>query len=493
MKAADLIAVDLADSEGKQVQNAAREAYTRGNDLSLPEKERAAAFAKAVAFDIQLVDWLVRRKGPFKAVYSVLDRASTLSPNSPTLKNLRDVAEVIDGLIQKPPKDTEPPGPATIMVWEGMTVEVGANIGNTLCYYIAAAAVNFVSARDFAPSSFHRPLHNNPFVGEDYDEDFEDDEDEWEDNERELAPLPLVIQNLPPVVKLVDYPEVADLLQFIGGGPMSVSPPSTMDWAEDRGILRAMQPVLSDVVEIALEASAAARPASYSPSGSDVVVHFRCSDVPFSRHPSYRLLTYAWWRQALRIGTVELFSAHKRDLSLLDPSEGQFAGLSVEIISCASWNIENDDVDGAAQREACGAYSASLARFLETLPAVRSPVQLRCGSADEDFEAMVKAPLLIGSGSSMSTVAAHAARWPRVAVMPDTVDRSNSSVFPSKARLPLRKGFTILPSAGYRVAHESVDDYEDTSEVLDLLVEEDDVAVTATGDFIGNDATAADI
>ena len=63
----------------------------------------------------------------------------------------------------------------------------------------------------------------------------------------------------------------------------------------------------------------------------------------------------------------------------------------------------------------------------------------RCGSADEDFEAMVKAPLLIGSGSSMSTVAAHAARWPRVAVMPDTVDRSNSSVFPSKARLPLRK------------------------------------------------------
>ena len=79
----------------------------------------------------------------------------------------------------------------------------------------------------------------------------------------------------------------------------------------------------------------------------------------------------------------------------------------------------------------------------------------------------------------------------RVAVMPDTVDRSNSSVFPSKARLSLRKGFTILPSAGYRVAHESVDDYEDTSEVLDLLVEEDEVAVTATGDFIGNDATAA--
>ena len=56
-------------------------------------------------------------------------------------------------------------------------------------------------------------------------------------------------------------------------------------------------------------------------------------------------------------------------------------------------------------------------------------------------------PLLIGSGSSMST-------WPRMRhaghASPScrTVDRSNSSVFPSKARLPLRKGFTILPSAG---------------------------------------------
>ena len=85
---------------------------------------------------------------------------------------------------KKPPKDTEPPGPATIMVWEGMTVEVGAKIWQHACYYIAAAAINFVWPATSLRRVFTDPA---PSRGED-DEDFEDDEDEWEDNERELAP-----------------------------------------------------------------------------------------------------------------------------------------------------------------------------------------------------------------------------------------------------------------------------------------------------------------
>ena len=483
-KASDLIAVNLADSEGKRVLQACKEAYERGNDMSLPTVERAAAYGAAVSLDIRYVDWLVRRKGPFDNVYRILDRALTLTPNSPTLKNLRDVAEVIDDLLEDPPDKTEPPSPAQIMVWEGMTVEVGGNIGNTLCYYVAAAAVNFVSGRDFAPSSFHRPMHNNPRLPksesdddyEDEDEDYDDDDDDDDDTpvEDELVPLPRIVQYLPTVLKLSNYPEVADLLEFVGGGPLSVSPPTAMDWSQDRGILRAMQPVLSDVVEAALFAATADRPHSGRPSKSDIVVHFRCSDVPFSKHPSYHFLTYEWWREAMRTGSIDLLRAHKRDPSILgwDGDSGgatshEFVGLAVEIIACPSWNIAGADAE--EQRQACEEYTASLARFLETLPAVRTPVKLSCRSADEDFEVMVNAPLLIGSGSSMSTVAAHAARWPRVAVVPDTSERITGDGFPSVGRLPPRKGLTIFASEGYRVPHDAVDSYTDTAGVISLL------------------------
>lgn len=510
MRVTDLIALNLADSEARKVEVAMRKAYSRGNDLSLSKPERANAFATAVTLDIRLVDWLVRQGGPFDLIYRKLDRAKALAPNNPTIKNLRDVAEVIDDLIQNPPSGSSPPSTAQIMMWEGMTVEVGSNIGNTLCYYVAAAAVNFISGRDFAPSSFHRPAHSNPrgvVEGKEKDNNVDNkiynettSDDKGGGMEGELVPLPRIVQNLPPVLKLSKYAHEAALLGFVAGGALSISPPTNMDWSHDRGILRAMQPVLSDVVATALQPLIDERPASKKLiSNSDIVVHFRCSDVPFLKHPAYHLLTYAWWRQAMRIGIVELLHTHNYDASWLEPNSESLDSqstlpkpqFSVEIISCPSWNVESVD-NISARKTACGIYSTSLARFLETLPGVKTPVDVHCRSPDDDFEVMVRAPLLIGSGSSMSIIAAHAANWPRIAIVPDTTERILGDAFPSQSRLPLRRGLKILSSNSYRIPHSKIDNYEETEQVLKLQ-EHEDLFVDTDGEIIDELAVAASV
>lgn len=84
----------------------------------------------------------------------------------------------------------------------------------------------------------------------------------------------------------------------------------------------------------------------------------------------------------------------------------------IRVLSC----VDHHSLDTG--RGSCAVYSDDFVQYLtNTLSPRPTYVHLKCGSLAEDFADMVRAPLLVSSGSSMSSMAAFG-RPPNTTVLP---------------------------------------------------------------------------
>ena len=142
------------------------------------------------------------------------------------------------------------------------------------------------------------------------------------------------------------------------------------DWTCDNkdtvDLWKAMSPYISKMLDEALEKS------GLKIDEKNPVIHFRCSDVPFNRHPEYHLQKYEFFKKAL----------------------GDYKG-DIDLINCSTHLSSDRD------QEMCKTYIEYLQKELGT------NINVQCGTILEDFAKMFYAPICISSGSSMSFFAGY--------------------------------------------------------------------------------------
>eukprot|EP01062_Namystynia_karyoxenos_P022169 TRINITY_DN18473_c0_g1_i2.p1 TRINITY_DN18473_c0_g1~~TRINITY_DN18473_c0_g1_i2.p1 ORF type:complete len:517 (+),score=121.94 TRINITY_DN18473_c0_g1_i2:78-1628(+) len=200
---------------------------------------------------------------------------------------------------------------------------------------------------------------------------------------------------------------------------------------------------------------------------ADVVIHLRCADVPFCR-TQYTLMRNDWFRTALM--AVQL--PPNAQVCVLLCSTHDTVGCDDREPTTVRTKFR-DHVRRAARSGTCAAVGEEVVRAVSSVPNVGN-VTLLCGGDGEgverDFAAMVHAPVLVSTGSSLSFHAALAQAEGHVAVLPRPPMRGR---FTRRMRAfgtaypPAGSG--ILHLAAPRLRHREVFDYYNTTDVVRLL------------------------
>lgn len=107
------------------------------------------------------------------------------------------------------------------------------------------------------------------------------------------------------------------------------------------------------------------------------VIHFRCADTPFIRHPRYHFQKYEFYKTALnKIKNDKNISYDK-----------------VILLSCTSHNSNDKN------KTCCNTYSNSLSSYLKY---INYNSIIECKTYVEDFATLFYAPAVISIGSSYS-------------------------------------------------------------------------------------------
>lgn len=162
----------------------------------------------------------------------------------------------------------------------------------------------------------------------------------------------------------------------------------------------------------------------------EIVIHYRLSDVPFNRHPSYPMALYSYWRSAIEACDM--------------------AGIQQVSILCSlehGINVQNT--------VAARALVHDFYLFIRELVPESVEVIHCSGSVDFDFERMRYASTLISSFSSLSCMAGVFGHNQKVIKM----ESKNDTQWP--------RNFLLLPHAV--LAHEEVTDYTDHELVIRQL------------------------
>lgn len=238
--------------------------------------------------------------------------------------------------------------------------------------------------------------------------------------------LPSFIQYNPIIAdRLIKVPYIR---KKVSDGGLQIS-----DWAYNRGVLRAMIPLMVDLTKPFLAYSSAGV-YDDGPSECDIVIHFRCSDAPRNRHNDYMFQRFKWYESALNEASKRL-NKHTSQLSIL-------------ILSCAEWGAN----DPSKQNLLCSAVVQALITYIKEKD-LNNNVVTQCGSVADDFLSMMKAPCLISPGSSLSYMAAFASS--NVVITPNYLHIHDTYY---------RDNWIMLPSE--ELAHATVPDYDNISDVL---------------------------
>lgn len=185
-----------------------------------------------------------------------------------------------------------------------------------------------------------------------------------------------------------------------------------------------------------------------TPSPCDIVLHFRCSDIPFNRHNSYHFLKYEWYINALQQASNYLDKdINKFNLILLNCNIHKKHQLSYLV------SIYREDLCNYLQNKFPGLC-----------------ITKTCNSIDEDFKRMLTAPVLMSNGSSMSYFAGLGS--PHLTLFPQPANRwwqSLARVFGIKRTLKYPSSFVEIPSYLARIPHNHIPDYTDVKYVCRLL------------------------
>ena len=164
------------------------------------------------------------------------------------------------------------------------------------------------------------------------------------------------------------------------------------------------------------------------------IIHFRCSDVPFQRHPDYHLIKYEYYRKALE-------EINKR--TSLNYSK-------VKIL------YSNGHLTTNENSNACNIYANSLKQYLQDL---NYDVEI-CSNADiEDFANLFYAPAVISTVSSYSFMSGFFGKGIYISV--ENLSEDQDKMDCNKCDEWMMRG--------YQLKHRSVEDYLDTDDVISLL------------------------
>ena len=174
-----------------------------------------------------------------------------------------------------------------------------------------------------------------------------------------------LLKNLPSILPPpngVHIPKYDSHAEAPGGSAWSV------DSEEGKQFWDAMKPYIHRIIDDSLTKS------ELRITQRNPIIHYRCSDVPFNRHPWYHLAKYNFYKDALKgYNSVDIFSCHT--------------------------HASKDN-----NKETCHKYVELLTKELETNGI---KVNVMCGHFIEDFAKMFYAPLVISPGSSMSFMAGY--------------------------------------------------------------------------------------
>ena len=168
----------------------------------------------------------------------------------------------------------------------------------------------------------------------------------------------------------------------------------------------------------------------------DVIIHFRCSDSPFNRHPDYNLLKYSWYLKALNI------ISNKLNIDIGDLKVGILFNPYHQPMCLP--NVREKRIKSANK------YYYYFRKFLLRYTKI---THLRSRSAEIDFTLMYRCKGFIAANSSMSFMAG--------------VGSSNITVYPSNNKIKIRNNFYMLSSE--TIDHEDVQSYHDVKTVHKLL------------------------
>ena len=175
----------------------------------------------------------------------------------------------------------------------------------------------------------------------------------------------------------------------------------------------------------------------------DIVVHFRCSDVPFNRNPDYTFLFYDYYGTI--INNLHCIKVDNKKYKLM-------------LMFCPNHRNKNQD-----QLQACKEYAINLRNYLSSLECVDN-VQMCCQSIEHDFATMIYCPILISSGSSMASVASIARSG--LSILPSP-NKSNKLEMRGKIYPNLNVVYVDVTKA--RLYHSKVKDYLDYKSVCEKL------------------------
>jgi hypothetical protein len=162
------------------------------------------------------------------------------------------------------------------------------------------------------------------------------------------------------------------------------------------------------------------------------IIHYRCSDVPFTRLEYYHFQKYEYFKKILAKIREQTGSTNKK----------------VYIFYCNTHKTDE------SQQQACDYYSSSLVSYLENLGYTAI---VKCGKLDEDFATIFYAPAVIGTGGSFSFMAGF---------LSDGI--FYSSMYDEQKDREIKDSDGWLFN-GYTLKHAEVTDYYDTQTVIKSL------------------------
>jgi hypothetical protein len=169
-------------------------------------------------------------------------------------------------------------------------------------------------------------------------------------------------------------------------------------------------------------------------TGNYPTIHFRCGDVPFERHYAYHFVKYSFYKEAL--DTVR----KKRNQ--------EFS--KVIILGCNSHRATKKC------KENCIIYTQSLKAFLES---IGYEVDVQCNTIIEDFAKLYYAMAVISSVSSYSFFGGLFGEGV-------FVSSEYNYEYNTKDTCTICDEWMIK---GYQVKHQFIPDYENTSQVIQIL------------------------
>uniref|UniRef100_A0A6C0ESE3 PI-PLC Y-box domain-containing protein n=1 Tax=viral metagenome TaxID=1070528 RepID=A0A6C0ESE3_9ZZZZ len=157
------------------------------------------------------------------------------------------------------------------------------------------------------------------------------------------------------------------------------------------------------------------------------IIHFRCADTPFVKHPNYSLQKYTYFKKAL-IKLKETLSFDK-----------------IIILSCTS------HLSNKKNMASCDKYSELLKKEL-----IDYNPEIQCGTNVDDFISMFYAPAVISTLSSFSFMSGFFGNG--LYIQPNFIDNDKEC------------DDCDSEYKGYSIRHSSVEDYHNIDEVYKLLL-----------------------